>query len=133
ESQRRIQVIETQRSIRESVTSSWNAFIEAGQRIKAARAQVSAALLALDGVRQEYIVGSRTTQDVLDAEREVLNAQISLVAAQRDRVVAAYQVIGSVGKLTARNLHLSVHHYNPEENYLEVRDKWFGVKANTVE
>ncbi|MFN0192359.1 MAG: TolC family outer membrane protein, partial [Aestuariivirga sp.] len=42
ESQRRIQVIETQRSIRESVTSSWNAFIEAGQRIKAARAQVSA-------------------------------------------------------------------------------------------
>jgi outer membrane protein len=133
ESQRRIQVIETQRSIRESVTSSWNAYVEAGQRIKAARAQVSAARLALDGVRQEYIVGSRTTQDVLDAERDVLNAQISLVAAQRDQVVAGYQVIGSVGKLTARNLHLRVQYYDPEENYLDVRDKWFGVKANTVE
>jgi TolC family type I secretion outer membrane protein len=133
ESQRRIQVIETQRSVRESVTSSWNAFVESGERIRAAKAQVSAARLALDGVRQEYVVGSRTTQDVLDAEQDVLDAQISLVAAQRDRVVAAYQVIGSVGKLTARNLHLSVNYYDPDENYLEVRDKWFGVKANTVE
>jgi outer membrane protein len=47
--------------------------------------------------------------------------------------VAGYQVIGSVGRLTARNLRLNVNYYDPEENYLEVRDKWFGVKANTVE
>jgi TolC family type I secretion outer membrane protein len=132
-SQRRIQVIETERAVREGVTASWNNFIEAGQRIKATKARVSAAALALDGVRQEYIVGSRTTQDVLDAEQDVLEARIIQVAAERDRVVFGYQLIGSVGRLTARELGLRVHYYDPEENYLEVRDKLFGVKANTVE
>jgi TolC family type I secretion outer membrane protein len=126
-SQRQIQILEQGRAVRESVTSSWNFVIESRAQIEAARAQVSAANLALEGVKQEALVGSRTTLDVLDAEREVTEAQIALVSAERDLIVAAYQLLGSMGKLTAPNLGLKVRYYDPRVNYNRVRDKWFGT------
>ena len=85
-SQRRLEVIQAGRSVRESVSISWNNLAAAREIIRSAKEQVSAAQLALDGVRQEYFVGSRTTLDVLDAETEVVNARISLVSAERDCV-----------------------------------------------
>ncbi len=132
-SQRRLQVIQTGRSVREAVSNSWNNLLAARQLITANRSQVSASELALDGVRQEYLVGSRATLDVLDAQAEVVNARISLVAAERDQVVASYQVLGSIGQLTARDLDLPVEYYDVEENYRNVRNKWIGTGANTVE
>ncbi|MDO8351954.1 MAG: TolC family outer membrane protein, partial [Aestuariivirga sp.] len=86
-SQRRLEVIQAGRSVRESVSISWNNLVAAREIIRSAKEQVSAAQLALDGVRQEYFVGSRTTLDVLDAETEVVNARISLVSAERDQIV----------------------------------------------
>jgi TolC family type I secretion outer membrane protein len=132
-SQRRLQVIQAGRSVRESVSISWNNLAAAREIIVSAKAQVSAAELALDGVRQEYFVGSRTTLDVLDAETEVVTARIALVSAERDQIVAAYQILGSIGRLTARDLVLPVEYYDADENYLKVRGKWFGTGADTIE
>jgi len=131
-SQRQIQIIESGRAVRESVTSSWNFVVQSRSEITAAKAQVSATGLALDGVKQEALVGSRTTLDVLDAEQEVTDSRITLVSAERDLIVAAYQVLGSMGKLTARNLSLNVRYYDPNANYRAVRDKWFGTDVDTV-
>jgi outer membrane protein len=132
-SQRRLEVIQAGRSVRESVSISWNNLAAAREIIRSAKEQVSAAELALDGVRQEYFVGSRTTLDVLDAETEVVTARISLVSAERDQIVAAYQILGSIGRLTARDLALPVEYYDADENYLNVRGKWFGTAADTIE
>ena len=88
---------------------------------------------ALEGVKQEYQVGSRTTLDVLDAEAELLLARETLVVAERDRVVDAYQLIASTGRLTAQDLALGVKIYDPVENYRKVRNKWFGTHADTVD
>jgi outer membrane protein len=132
-SQRRLEVIQAGRAVREGVSNSWHSLESARQAIQADKVQVSANQLALDGVRQEYLVGSRTTLDVLDAEAEVVTARIALVSAERDQVVSAYQILGAIGKLTARDLHLPVDYYDAEENYLAVRNKWFGTGANTVE
>jgi outer membrane protein len=132
-SQRRLQVIEAGRAVREGVSNAWHFLESARQSISANNTQVSSNRLALDGVRQEYLVGSRTTLDVLDAESEVVTAQIALVSAQRDQIVSSYQILGSVGRLTARDLHLRVEYYDVEENYRAVRNKWFGTYANTVE
>jgi outer membrane protein len=131
-SQRRIQVVEQGRNVRESVTSSWSAVQATYQTIAAGKVQVAAARQALDGVRQEYLVGSRTTLDVLDAERELYSAQINLAREERDLIVAAHQVLGAMGKLTAKNLKLNVDYYDVEANYLAVRDKWFGTDVKTV-
>jgi outer membrane protein len=132
-SQRRLEVIQAGRAVRESVSISWNNLTAAREIIVSAKAQVSAADLALDGVRQEYFVGSRTTLDVLDAETEVVNARITLVSAERDQIVAAYQILGSIGRLTARDLSLPVKYYDADENYLNVRGKWFGTGADLIE
>jgi outer membrane protein len=132
-SQRRLEVIQAGREVRESVSISWNNLITARETIRSAKEQVSAAELALDGVRQEYFVGSRTTLDVLDAEGEVVNARITQVSAERDQIVAAYQILGSIGRLTARDLVLPVDYYDAEENYLNVRGKWIGTGADTIE
>jgi TolC family type I secretion outer membrane protein len=132
-SQRRLQIIETGRAVREAVTQSWASYVAAGQTITAVKAQVAANVLALEGVQQEYLVGSRTLLDVLDAEFELVNSRIQLVVAERDRAVAAYQLLGSVGWLTAEHLALPVALYDPKENYKRVKNKWFGTGVEEVE
>lgn len=132
-SQRRIQVVEVARAVRQAVAASWNAYAALGQIITAAKSQVAAANLALDGVRQEYQAGTRTTLDVLDAQAAVVSARTTLVTAERNRVIAAYQLLASVGRLTAQDLGLKVAVYDATENYDKVRNKWIGTGVETVE
>lgn len=132
-SQRRIQVVEVARAVRQAVAASWNAYAALGQIITAAKSQVSAANLALDGVRQEYQAGTRTTLDVLNAQAAVVSARTTLVTAERNRVIAAYQLLASIGKLTAQDLGLKVAVYDATENYDKVRNKWIGTGVETVE
>jgi outer membrane protein len=63
-------------------------------------AQVDAAEIALNGVREEARVGQRTTLDVLNAQQELVNARVAVVVAQRDRIVASYTLMGAVGRLS---------------------------------
>jgi outer membrane protein len=90
---------------------------------------VKAAKTALDGVREEARVGQRTTLDVLNAEQEYLDARVTLITAQRDRVVASYAVLQSIGKLTAKNLGLKVVPYEAQVHYHQVRNKWIGLQT----
>ncbi|WP_350334174.1 TolC family outer membrane protein [Coralliovum pocilloporae] len=115
--------------IRAAVLSSWGAFDAARASVIAARSQVRAAQLALEGVIEERKVGQRTTLDVLDAQSELIDAKIALSQAQRDRVVAAFSLLSSVGTLDAGSLNLRVAVYEPEVHYGKVRDKWFGLRV----
>jgi outer membrane protein len=132
-SQSRIQLIEVARDVRSAVAQSWNAYTGLGQIIRNTKTQVQAAQLALTGVQQEYQAGTRTTLDVLDAQRELVQSQVLQVNAERARVVAGYQLLAAVGRLTARDIGLSVPLYEPEENYRRVRDKWIGTDVKTVD
>lgn len=131
-SQRRIEIIETRRQVRELVASTWGQMEAAVQKIAAAKASVSAASVALEGVRQEYLVGSRTTLDVLDQQLELVNARVALVRAEQEQVFFSYQLLASVGRLSALYLELDVDYYDATENYRNVRDKWWGNGANTI-
>jgi len=42
---------------------------------------------------------------------------VAFVRSQHDEVVAGFQLLASVGKLTAKELGLPVQLYDPEENY----------------
>lgn len=125
--QRRIEIEDQRRRTREDVTRNWEALVAARARVVAFQAQIRANEIALDGVEQEARVGSRTTLDVLDAEQELLDARVNLVRAQRDEVVAAYQVAQAIGKLTARDLALPVDVYDPAAYYTQTRGKWIGT------
>jgi TolC family type I secretion outer membrane protein len=132
-SQRRIQIIEAGRAVRETVVRTWNVFISSADTIRSLQAQVTANELALDGVRQEALVGTRTTLDVLDAEQELVQSQVALTDARRDRVVASYQLVAAIGRLTAVNLKLAVPYYDPEAHYQNTRYRPFGVTTDTVD
>lgn len=126
-SQQRLLVLDAERTVVASVISSWEQLQALRAQIVSDRAQVKANTLALQGVRQEALVGSRTTLDVLDAEQELLNSNVTLVRSRRDEVVASYQLLSSIGRLTARSLKLRVKSYNPNTNYIRVRNKLFGT------
>jgi len=84
-------------------------------------------------VQQEQAVGARTVLDLLDAEQELLDANVSLVRSQRDEIVAAYRVLAAIGRLTASDLGLPVEVYDPDLDYYKVRNKWFGLDAPGAE
>jgi len=80
-------------------------------------------------VREEARVGQRTTLDVLNAQQALVNARIALVTAQHDRVVASYNLLASVGRLSPRVLGLATPIYDPIIHYQQVRDTWYGVRT----
>lgn len=123
-------IIDEQR--RESVASAsraWEALITAQARVSSLATQIEANIVALEGVEREASVGSRTVLDVLDAEQELLDSRVSHVRAQRDEVVAFFELKSAIGQLTARDLELPVTLYDPREHYQEVKDKWFGGRS----
>ncbi len=127
-SQNKLKVIGAVRSVREGVVDAWNSLASSGQSIASARSQVAASRLALNGVEQEYQVGSRSTIDVLNAEAALLTAQLTLATAVHDRMVASYQVLSAIGQLTADHLRLGVS-YDPRLHYDSVRNKWIGFDS----
>ena len=78
-------------------------------------------------MREEAKVGQRTTLDVLNAQQALLNSRVLLITAQRDRVVASYSLMSSVGRLTARDLNLRVSEYDSKRHFNQVKDKWIGL------
>ena len=125
-SQNQLLILDARRQVRQSVVSTWHAYVASGQTIRSIKAQVSANRLALSGVRQEALVGSRTTLDILDAKRELVNSQVTLASAERNKIIAAYQLISATGRMTARHLGLSVQIYDPAVNADRVNYKLFG-------
>ncbi len=114
-------------SVRASVVSSYGLLETARASIISSRAAVKAAETALTGVREEAKVGQRTTLDVLNAQQALLNARVSLVTSQRDRVVASYAVLGSIGRLSAQESRLDVALHDAGVHFEQVKTNWFGV------
>jgi outer membrane protein len=115
--------------VRAAVASSYSQMQASLAAVAANKQLVSAAQLALDGVVEERKVGQRTTLDVLNAQKDVTDARISLAESERNVVVASYAVLSSIGRLNAGRLGLGVAEHKPEEHYKAVKDKWFGLRT----
>jgi outer membrane protein len=127
--QRRLDLDTAREQAQQTVVQSWGQLEAAKAQIQATESQVAAAEIALNGVREEARVGQRTTIDVLNAQQELVTARVALVTAQRDRVVASFALLASVGKLAIPVLGLRVPAYDPMVHYQQVRDNWFGVRT----
>jgi TolC family type I secretion outer membrane protein len=125
--QRRIEIDQAGRAAEQNAISAWEDLQTGRAQIVSFQSEVDSSRIALEGVRQENAVGARTILDILDAEQEFLDAQVSLVRARRDESVAGYAVLAAMGRLTAGNLGLPVAVYDPIKDYDAVRDKWFGL------
>jgi len=120
--------------IEQARTETQATVVAAFSRLEASRAQlisdlaqVDANQTALAGVREEERVGQRTLLDVLNAEQELLNSQVQLATTKRDVIVNSYNLLASVGRLSANEMSLASNVYDPQAHYHEVRRKWWGV------
>ena len=127
--QKRIDMDTARDSARQNVVQAWGQLDAAKANIDATQAQVQAAEIALNGVREEARVGQRTTFDVLTAQQTLVNARVAVVTAQHDRVVASYTLLAAVGRLSPQVLGLHVPVYDPRVHYHQVRDSWAGVRT----
>jgi outer membrane protein len=123
---------------RQVIASSRSAFAiwqSSLQVITSSEQAVAANRLSLEGVRAENSVGNRTILDILNAEQELLNSQVTLVTARRDAYVAGFALLATMGKAEAQDLGLEGGPlYNSAENYQAVRGRYsdFGDAAAPV-
>ncbi len=120
------QEIGAERDVIAQTRSAYQSWRASNDVIISSQAGVDAAALSLEGVRAENSVGNRTILDILNAEQELLNAQVRLVTARRNAYVAGFTLLAAMGKAEARDLGLDGGPlYDPEVNYKRVRGKWF--------
>lgn len=126
ESQMRLQREDFLGRVRESAIGAWNGLTSTRAALGSDQAAVDAADLALQGVRAEATVGTRTTLDVLNSEQDLQNARAALIHARHDEAVSVLQTRAAIGELTAAALNLPVTPYDPTRHYDEARGKWIG-------
>lgn len=92
------------RAVERGVIVAWNNYRAATAVIEARAEQIKASGIALEGVRAENDLGTRTNLDLLNAEKTLLDARVGLVQAERGQYVAAYALLSSIGRLTSDQL-----------------------------
>lgn len=105
--QRSIQIVEAKEKAKQETVESWEALQAAQAEVKARELQIEAARIAREGVDYETKLGERTTLDALNANQELLDAQVSLIEAKRNEVVARFALARTLGILVPQKLGFS--------------------------
>jgi len=127
--QTELEADQTRDAVRQNVVSAWGNNENSLGVVRASKAQVDAAEVALAGVREEAKVGQRTTLDVLNAQLALLQARVQLVSAEHDQVVNSYALLAAIGRLSVRTLGLAVPEYDPRVHFDQVKNKWIGLRT----
>lgn len=114
-----------ERQVIASTRSAYAVWQSSLQVIASSEQAVAANQLSLEGVRAENSVGTRTILDILNAEQELLNSQVTLVTARRDAYVAGFALLAAMGQAEAQDLGLEAGPlYNSADNYRSVRGRF---------
>lgn len=100
----RYQRMAAERQVTAETTTAWHQVISAREAITASTSRVAAAEVALEGAMQELAVGTRITLDVLDQERELLEARLGQVDAERQAYIATHELLASMGRLKPESI-----------------------------
>jgi adhesin transport system outer membrane protein len=88
-----------QRDAFESIDKAWNARTITDERIAKLRQQIGADRKVIGAYSKEYDLGQRSLIDLLNAENQLFNAQVSVESARGVAVFADYQLLAVMGKL----------------------------------
>ncbi len=127
EQQARKTLDDARRAATQQAIQAWETLTAARATVESTRSAIRANQIALEGVEREAIVGSRTTQDVLNQQQQLLNSQVTLVQNLSNLVTASYTVAAAIGRLTAQDLNLPVPLYDETAYYNDVRNRWAGT------
>jgi outer membrane protein len=131
--QRRSQRDDARRAAVQTADQNWAALQAARASIASFIAAVRAAQIALVGIQEESLAGTRTILDVLVAEQQLFTTQAQLVTAEHDSAIAEFNVAAATGRLIAPELRLPVQLYDMGRHYQAVKDKWIGFAGGLKE
>lgn len=86
-------------AVEEAITANWNTLQSALAAIAAAEAAVNASEIVVEGQQAEYSAGRTGIQDVLDGQRDLVFARITLSQAEFDYRRARYGLLALVDRL----------------------------------
>lgn len=95
----------TKLSVDRKILSLWNTLQRTDGQISSIEASVAANEMALQGVRREVEVGTRTTLDLLNAENEYVQAQARLISAVHDKSQSYFSLMFECGLLDEVFVH----------------------------
>ena len=104
ETRRALEIKDAENQARQNTVRVWEDLKAARAELNARSQQLEAAQTALEGVQYEAEYGQRTTLDTLNANQEVLDAQVALTQARRDEIVAQFALAEVLGLLVPQNL-----------------------------
>lgn len=107
------EVLETDRALDSAVASVWAEHEAAILSRDEAKVQVEAAERAYNFIQQEQLLGQRALIDVLDTERELVDARARLSIAERNIHRARFDLLSFMGVFDAFHLVLPVELYDP--------------------
>ena len=88
------------------IQSSWKKIESTKSSIGSLELSVESNVMAVDGVTKEAGVGTRTTLNILDAEKELTQSESNLVNAQYQLIVSSFELLKLCGLLTFKYLDL---------------------------
>ena len=122
--QRRIAIETARRKVIQQLVAAWETYLASKANIKNYQVQVKANEVALEGTRQEMLVGSKILLDVLNAQRLLVQSQLNLVQAEQQYYQASYDILANMGRLNVMDMKLKVKRYNEQVHYRDVRNSW---------
>lgn len=109
-----------------SVIGTWESFVSMKDAMTSAQEAIRAQTLALEGVRSEYSVGTKTMLEVLKQQDELNQIKSQAVDIQTQYLAASYQIKALMGQMTAKQLKLDVKYFNPDAEFRNVKHKIVG-------
>ena len=127
--QRYLQILEVRRLVEQETVTAWENLVTAKAEIESRKAQVEAAKVAREGVSAEAEFGERTVLDVLDADQEYLDSQVSLVTSERNAIVAVFSLMEEMGDLRPIVLGFGDDAIDHAEHLNEVSSRLFTMEV----
>ena len=105
------------------VSQYWDQLVAARKSLVSLEEEMKADTIAFYGVREEERFALRSTIEVLNAQAELQNAQISFVRGRTNEYVGRVQLLAQVGTLEVGNLAPGVQPYDPTRHFKKIRYK----------
>ncbi len=105
--QKELLLQDSKKKIETDVANAWSNYQSSKSVLDSIRSQVKAAEIANEGITLEYESGgSRTTLEVIQSRTILLNSRINLASSERNFLISQFNLLSSIGRLTATQLDL---------------------------
>ena len=95
-----IKSIETKKlDLQFQINSAWKKIESSKSSINSLEVSVESNLMAVEGVTKEASVGTRTTLEILDAQKELTDSESNLVNAQYQLIISSFELLKLCGIL----------------------------------